>query len=339
MKKENAYIKTAIEKLPSLNVIYKDIQSDLNKVEKSLDVFAGSANELISEVNSYIFEKKGKRIRPALLLLCTKLFDYSGDEHIMMCTLVEALHTASLIHDDIIDNSDLRRGKKTAHTKWGPNITVLLGDYLYIKTMGYSLQSSHPEIIQIITDTSTQMIDGELFEYYMAGNLEIDEGHYFKIIQQKTAALFAASCQIGGILGQADREEEKSLAEYGEKIGISFQIIDDLLDYLGDEEKLGKPVLSDLGEGRITLPLIYTLNNESPSRRREIIDLINNKDTVTDYKQQILSIIKSNGALDYAYGKAEEYVSKSKESLDDFKESDHLKALRLIADYILVRNN
>ena len=338
MKKESAYIREVLKELPSLNEIYKDIQSDLNRVEKSLGVFAGDANELISEVNSYIFEKKGKRIRPALLLLSTKLFDYGGDEHILMCTLVEALHTASLIHDDIIDNSDLRRGKETVHTKWGPNITVLLGDYLYIKTMGFSLQSSHPEVIRILTDTSAQMIEGELFEYYMAGNLNITEEQYLSIIRQKTAALFAASCRIGGILGRAGKEEEMALATYGEQIGMSFQIVDDLLDYIGEEKNLGKPVLSDLTEGRITLPLIFTLNNGSPSIRREILHLIKNKETEAGSREQILSIIKSNGALDYAYDKAEEYVVRSKESLEIFRESGHRKALGYISDYILVRN-
>jgi len=336
--KNSIDVKKAVHQNPSLLNIYRTIKAELKQVEKFMQDFSKSSNPLISEINTYIFDKKGKRIRPALVLLSSKLFDYKGNEDILMCSLVEALHMASLIHDDIIDNSNLRRGKKTVHTKWGPNITVLLGDYLYIKTIGRSLLSSNPRVAGILSDTSAEMIDGELFEYYMTGNLDIDENQYLDIIHKKTAALFAASCRLGGILGGASETKEAELASYGTYLGMSFQIMDDLLDYKGDEKTMGKPVLSDMAEGRITLPLIYTLNNCSSADRRSIRNFIADPDKEKSQKKEILSLIQSNGALEYTQKKAEDYSLKAKNIIENYPESDQKRALSLLPDYILIRN-
>jgi len=337
-KSTKEYIKAKNKQEFSLKNLYLDIQKDLDEVEEELKLFSHSSNKLISEISTYLFQKAGKRIRPALLLLCTKLFGYKGKEHIFMCTLVETIHTASLIHDDIIDNSDIRRGRESIHAKWGPNVTVLLGDYLYIKTLGLSLLSKHREITQILTDVSSKMIEGELNEYYISGNLDIKEKDYLDIINKKTAALFSASCRIGGILGNAPKKEEGFLSEFGTNLGMSFQIIDDLLDYTGDEKTLGKPILSDLSEGRITLPLIYTLNNDGKANRNRITNLLRKKNLEKNYKEEILDIIKSNGALDYTYKKAEEFSLKSKEIINQLPKSSHRNALFLFSEFILDRN-
>lgn len=324
-------------KSQSLKDLYLNIQKDLDKVEDKLRLFSDSSNKLIAEISAYLFQKTGKRIRPALLLLCSKLFGYKGKEHIFTATLVETIHTASLIHDDIIDHSTLRRGKESIHSKWGPNITVLLGDYLYIKSIGYSLRSSYPQIIQILTDISARMIEGELSEYYESGNLDLVEKDYLDIINKKTASLFSASCQIGGVLGNATQKEENLLVDYGLNLGMSFQIIDDLLDFTGDEKILGKPILSDLSEGRITLPLIYTLNNDGKANQKRIKELIRQKNLEKDSQDEILNIVKSNGALEYTYQKAEEFSIKSKELMARFPESIHREALTLLPDFILNR--
>jgi len=191
-----------------MRALTREIQQDMAEVEEELKQFIKSPNKIISEISSYLFQNAGKRIRPALLILCSKLCGYKGNEHILMSSLVETIHTASLLHDDIIDNSEVRRGKKSVHAKWGPNITVLLGDYLYIKTIGHSLQSQHRQIVQILTDITAKMIEGELNEYYVSWNLDIDEKVYLDIINKKTASLFSASCQIGGILGKASEKEK-----------------------------------------------------------------------------------------------------------------------------------
>jgi len=331
------YIHIRPKKNPSLKDLYNVIQKDLDKTEEKLKSFTDSSNEIISEINTYLFQNTGKRIRPALLMLCSKLLGYKGDKHIFLSSLIETLHTASLIHDDIIDNSELRRGRKTVHTKWGPNITVLLGDYLYVKTLGLSIKNTHREIAQILIDTSAKMIEGELYEYQMSGKLDIKEKDYLEVIRKKTASLFAASCQIGSILAGASEKEKKLLARFGTNFGMSFQIIDDLLDYTGDEKTLGKPILSDLNERRITLPLIYTLNNRTSDRTR-ITELMSQKNLDKESKIEILDLIKSNGALDYTRKKAEEFSLKSKKIMTGFSESKYRDTLFSILDFIVNRN-
>jgi len=330
-------VKSRVEKKPSLRKLYNNIMKDLEKVEEELRLFSHSPNKLISDINTYLFQTNGKRIRPALLLLCSKLLGYKGKEHILMSTLVEAIHTASLIHDDIIDNSKTRRGRESIHSRWGPNITVLLGDYLYIKALGLSLQSQHSQIIQILTSISARMVEGELHEYYLSGNLDLAEKDYLDIINKKTASLFSASCQIGGILGNASKKEENYLAEYGANLGMSFQIIDDLLDFTGDEKLLGKPTLCDLSEGRITLPLIYTLNNDGRENQKRVAELMKQKDQDKESFEEILKIVKSNGALDYTYKKAEQFSHKSRDIISQFPKSAHQEALSLLSEFILNR--
>ena len=327
----------ALSKRKDLEDIYKDISEDLDRVEEGLHVFSSSPNRLVSEISTYVFQKKGKRIRPALLLLCSRLLSYLGRDHIFMAALVEFIHTASLIHDDIIDNADVRRGRDSVHTRWGPNISVLLGDYLYIKTLGLSLEGEHPQIIRILTDISAQMIEGELTEYAMSGNLELGEQDYFEIINKKTASLFSASCQIGGILGRATPAEEGSLVAYGRNLGMTFQIIDDLLDFSGNERELGKPILSDLSEGRITLPLIYTLNQDGHNNRKRLLGLLSDKKAAAEGKKEILDMVRSNGALEYTYKRAEEYSLRSKETLSQFPASAHREALNLLSEFVLCR--
>lgn len=323
----------------NIEALYKNIQKDLDKIEEKLRLYSYSPNELISEIGTYLFQKAGKRIRPSLLVLCSKLFDYKGTDHHFWAALVELIHTASIIHDDVIDNSKTRRGKQSIHAKWGPNITVLLGDYLYIKSIGLSLHKGQNQIISILADTSANMIEGELTEYYMSGNLDMNEEDYLDIIQKKTASLFSASCQIGGILGKASPEEESYLTDYGTNLGMSFQIIDDLLDFNGDEKILGKPILSDLNEGRITLPLIYTLNNDGQAQRAQIAKLLKKKKLEKSSRDKILQIVKSNGALDYTYKKAKEYSLESNEIISQFAPSCYRDTLSLFAEFVLNRKN
>jgi octaprenyl-diphosphate synthase len=319
--------------------VYSQIQEDLSRVEESLKIFSSSPNRLISEIGTYLFQKKGKRIRPALLILCSKLLKYRGEEHIDMAALVEFIHTASLIHDDIIDNADLRRGRDSVHARWGPNISVLLGDYLYIKTIGMSQESSHPEIVRILTDVTARMIDGELSEYQMSGNLETDEKDYLDIIDKKTASLFSAACQIGAVLSGATREQEKRLVSYGRNLGLAFQVTDDLLDFQGDANRLGKPVLSDLSEGRITLPLIYALRSDGSENRNRLRTLLEKKELDRKSKGEILKIIEADGALEDGHLKAEEFSRRAREVVSGFPESTYRDALSLLAEFILGRDS
>jgi len=339
MKEEiKSYFSSHLKEKPTLVKLYATIKSELDQVEDCLHRWTDSKNVLISDIAAYLFQKSGKRIRPAILLLCSKLLGYNGEEHIDMSALVESIHTASLLHDDIIDNSDLRRGDQTVHAKWGPNITVLLGDYLYIKTLGLSLNSRHREIIGILTDVSAEMIDGELLEYSMSGNIEIEETEYLEILNKKTASLFSASCHIAGILSEVGKEEIARLISFGSDLGMSFQLIDDLLDFSGDRNKLGKPILTDLSEKRITLPLIYTIKNSDSKSRSRIKDILE-EDILNDKaKADIIDMVKSNGALHYTFQKATEYSEKSKRTIQEFPPSIYRDTLALISDFVVNRS-
>jgi octaprenyl-diphosphate synthase len=321
-----------------LYAVYTQIQAELDLVEERLQLFTGSPNRLVSEINGYLFKKKGKRIRPALLILCSKLLGYEGDEHIQAAALVEFVHTASLIHDDIIDRADVRRGVDTVHARWGANVSVLLGDYLYIRTIGLSLQSAFPQVIRILTDITAEMIEGELNEFRMSGDLGLSEQDYLDIIHDKTASLFAASCQLGGVLAQAPPEQQEALAAYGQNLGMSFQIIDDLLDFKGDQGHLGKPVLSDVGEGRITLPLIYTMNSDGRDNRQRLRALLKDKSVAQEAKREILAMVKDNGALDYAFRRAREYSARSREIIAAFPPSAYRDALGALAEFVITRD-
>jgi octaprenyl-diphosphate synthase len=319
--------------------VYTHIQAELGRVEEKLQVFTTSANRLVSEINGYLFKKRGKRIRPALLILSSRLLGYGGEDHIQAASLVEFIHTASLIHDDIIDKADLRRGVDTVHSRWGSNVSVLLGDFLYIKTIALALGSAYPQIVRILTDVSTRMIEGELDEFRRSGDLSLSEREYLGIINDKTAVLFAASCRIGGVLAEASPEQQEALAAYGLNLGLAFQIIDDLLDFKGSRERLGKPVLSDIREGRITLPLIYSINSDGRHNGLRLRALLEDKSLREETQREILDIVSGNGALDYTFRRAQEYSLRAREIMSGFPASAHREALSLLADFVLRREH
>jgi octaprenyl-diphosphate synthase len=323
---------------PDLGDVYDGVRRELDRVEERLRVFTTSSNRLVSEINNYLFQKKGKRIRPALLIICAKLAGYQGEEHVESAALVEFVHTASLIHDDIIDKADVRRGTDSVHARWGANVSVLLGDYLYIKSIALALRTSYPQIIRILTETSAEMIEGELEEFRMSGNLALTEKEYLGIIRNKTASLFAAACRIGGVLGQTPPDRLEAMAAYGENLGMAFQIVDDLLDFQGDGPRLGKPILSDIREGRITLPLIYSLNNNGHHNALRLRELLEEKSSADKSRSEILDTVRNNGALDCSFERAREYSLRCREVLEDFPPSPHRDALSTLAEFVLVRD-
>ncbi len=319
--------------------VYVHIKTELERVEEKLQVFTSSENRLISEISGYLFQKKGKRVRPALLILSARLLGYRGEEHIQAASLVEFVHTASLIHDDIIDKADQRRGVDSVHTRWGPNISVLLGDYLYIKTLGLALGSAYPEFVRILTEVATRMIEGELDEFRRSGDLSLSERDYLGIIHDKTAALFAAACRMGGVLAGASPEKQEALAAYGVNLGMAFQIIDDLLDFQGDQGRLGKPVLSDVREGRITLPLIYTINSDGSRNSVRLRALLEDRALREETRREILDMVRGNGALDYTFRRAEEYSLRARGIMAGFPVSAHREALGALAEFVLTREH
>jgi octaprenyl-diphosphate synthase len=328
---------SSVPKWKDMSSLYKEIRSDLDRVEDRLDSWSHSANPLTAEVSRYVLRKKGKRLRPALVLLTSRLFSPGSEESAFLASLVELIHTASLIHDDIVDNAGVRRGKESVHAKWGPNITVLLGDYLYIKSIGLSLQSRHDRVIRLLADVSARMIEGELDEYALAGDLRITEEHYLNIVENKTAVLFGACCRIGAILGLASPEEEDAVAAYGLNLGKTFQIVDDLLDFTGDARVLGKPVLTDLADGRVTLPLIRALKASGRSGREQIKGLVGRKDISGEERAGLLEALRGAGAFDYAGQKAREFAERALEFVSRFPDSTTRETLIRLAVFALTR--
>jgi len=332
-------IKASVRRQADLRRLYAHIGRQLQDVEKQLRRITRTPNPLISDIGSYVFKNTGKRIRPALVLLCTGISGgRGGNEAILCASLVELLHTASLLHDDIIDDSDTRRGRSTVHVKWGPNITVLIGDFLYIKSLALSLTSRLERLTRILTDVSVRMIEGELTEYRQSGNLGLTESEYFDIIDHKTASLFSAACRIGAILGGSSAAREEALAEYGTCLGMSFQIIDDLLDYTGNEKTMGKPALSDLAEGRVTLPLIDSVRRDGRGGRDRVRRLLSRAKSDPAAREEILEWVRSGQSFEISRGRAEEFSRRAIAALDGFPEGAHRRSLALLAEYVLHRD-
>ena len=259
---------------PALSHIFEPIRADLEQVDREFDRHVQSQVELIPQIGRYIQTSGGKRVRPAVLLMAARLAGYEGDRAVLYASVVEFIHTATLVHDDIIDDSQLRRGRLAVHSRWGNDITVLLGDYLYIKSMALALTHDTLDIVRLLCDVTLRMIEGELYQLTKNGDADITEDEHFDIIRRKTAYLFGGCAQIGGMLGRVSAERERALQEYGFNLGIAFQIVDDLLDFTGDLAALGKPVGADLRDGKMTLPLIHLLGQGQEVGEKIVRDII-----------------------------------------------------------------
>ncbi len=324
---------------PSLDVVFAGLGPDLERVEDRLRSWSESDNPLVVEIGGYVLLGRGKRIRPALVLLASRLVGGGEpDEVARLAALVEIIHTASLIHDDIVDHTRRRRGRDSAHARWGVNITVLLGDYLYIRSIGQSLGARDSRVIRILTDASALMIEGELAEIAASGNRALSEAAYLDILAKKTAALFEASCRLGAVSGGASAEQEAVLSAYGRDLGMCFQIVDDLLDFTGDPRRLGKPTLSDLREGRVTLPLIRALARNGRELGPRIDGLLGRKTVPAAERREILEIVRSRNGLDEAFDTARGFAARARERLEAFRPSSVRQALDRLAEYALRRD-
>jgi octaprenyl-diphosphate synthase len=319
--------------------IFEPIRDELETVEREFERHVQSRVELIPEIGRYIQNSGGKRIRPALLLMAARLARYQGDRAVLYASVVEFIHTATLVHDDIIDGSDLRRGRLAVHSRWGNDITVLLGDYLYIKSMALALTQDALEVIRVLCDVTLRMIEGELYQLTKTGDLGVTEEEHFEIIRRKTAYLFGGCAQIGGMLGGVTREQEVALRDYGFKLGIAFQIVDDVLDYTADEDALGKPVGGDLREGKVTLPAIYLLQRAGGRALDLLRRVVQDRDVTPELWREIRHLLVEHRALDAAYGKAAEYAEAAKEHLAIFPRTPEREALLSLPDYVLARDH
>jgi octaprenyl-diphosphate synthase len=330
---------TAVEKSLALSQIFEPIRADLEKVDEEFGRHVQSRVSLIPQIGQYIRTSGGKRMRPAVLLMASRLSGYTGDRAILYAAVVEFIHTATLVHDDIIDDADLRRGRLAVHSRWGNDITVLLGDYLYIKSMALALTHDTLDIVRLLCDVTLKMIEGELYQLTKNGDADISEEDHFDIMRRKTAYLFGGCAQIGGLLGSVSKEREQALREYGFNLGIAFQLVDDLLDYTGDAETVGKPIGSDLREGKVTLPLIHLQRHENDGVGARIIrDVIASRTVTQEQWNELRRCLREHASIDYAYRRAVEYADGAKKHLYAFQPSPERDALLALPDYVLSRD-
>ncbi len=348
-----------------LTQIFEPIGADLDAVENAYATYvrsrvdadaalteaavrAGAApgaahvvDEVIPRMARYIQASGGKRVRPALLLLAARLTGYAGERAVVYASAVEFVHTATLVHDDIIDDSDLRRGRLAAHSRWGNDKTVLLGDYLYISSMKMALMYDDAiPIVRILCDVTRRMIEGELYQLTMAGNVDVSEDEYFEIIRRKTAYLFGGAAEIGSMLGTSDDTQRAALREYGFNLGVAFQLVDDLLDFTADQAALGKPIGQDLREGKVTLAAIHLLRREGAGgRAREIVRAAVETGEIgmSDWRE-LSSLLRERRATGYAYDRAVEHATAARDCLAGFPPSIERDALLALPDYVLARD-
>jgi octaprenyl-diphosphate synthase len=321
-----------------LTQIFEPIREDLEAVEREFVRHIQSRVALIPEMGRYIQKSGGKRVRPAVLLMAARLAGYQGDRAVLYASVVEFIHTATLVHDDIIDGADLRRGRLAVHSRWGNDITVLLGDYLYIKSMAMALTQDSLEIIRLLCDVTLRMIEGELYQLTKTGDVDITEDEHFEIIRRKTAFLFGGCAQIGGMLGGVTPEQETALQEYGFNLGIAFQLVDDLLDYTADAAALGKPIGGDLREGKVTLPIIFLLRRGGEAADALIRGVVSDRAVTTEQWREILRLLREHRSTEQAYTRALEYAARAKDCLSAFPAGRERDALMALTDYVLSRD-
>jgi octaprenyl-diphosphate synthase len=322
---------------PGLPEIMLLVGDKLVQVEEECRRHLRSEVGVIDELGRYIADGGGKRVRPILLLLSAQLCGYRGDRDVMFASVFEFIHTATLVHDDVIDEAELRRGRGSLNARWGNGLTVLLGDYLYIKSMNMALAADDLEIIRILAEITLKMIEGELIADRRRSDIDIGETEHLEIIRRKTACLFSGCGRVAGVLSRAPSDRVVALADYGMNLGMAFQIIDDLLDFTASESVLGKPVASDLKEGKLTLPLIYLLEGNDPEARAMVQTVLEERDFRTVSRAEIIDLLLRARTLERTREVAVAYARRAQSALQPFAPSPARDALLALPDFVLFR--
>jgi octaprenyl-diphosphate synthase len=322
---------------PELPAIIALVADKLQRVEEECRRNLRSEVGAIDELGRYLADAGGKRVRPILLLLSAQMCGYRGERDVLFASVFEFIHTATLVHDDVIDQADVRRGRGTMNARWGNGLTVLLGDYLYIKSMNMALEADDIRIIRILAEITLKMIEGELVADRRRADLDMSESEHLDIIRRKTAFLFSGCGRVAGVLASAPAERVEALAAYGMNLGMAFQLVDDLLDFTAEARVLGKPVASDLKEGKLTLPLIYLLQEASGAEREMVQTVLDERDFLTVTREEIVDLLKRHHTLERARDQAKAFARKAGEALEVFDPSPAREALRFLPDFVISR--
>lgn len=319
--------------------IFSLIKNELSLIESEFERQAASNIQVVGYLGDYLRASGGKRIRPSLLVLSNYATGGSGsnDNVIRLATVMEMLHTATLVHDDIIDNADTRRNRASVNARFGNQTAVLMGDWLYMSAFETSLQERSLEILDILTRLTRKMTEGELIQLTLLGRTDVAEKEYFDVLQRKTAYLFSACCEIGAILGKATAEQQKAMRDYGMNLGTAFQLADDWLDFMADEEILGKASGADLLEGKVTLPLLLLLQKD-PSVRADLEQIIYDGDYKKISRASLLERLETHDTLEETRRRAYFYAENARQNLEVLPVSKYREALEEIPTYMIERN-
>lgn len=319
-----------------LEDIFSRYEEDLRLVEKNLRFIFSSDATLLQVIGEHIIGGRGKRLRPLFLLLSSELARYAGESRLILASIIEAIHTASLLHDDVVDGAELRRGKEAAHMIWGNQTVILVGDYLYSNALRIAVLQKNQRVMEALSQATTMMTEGEILQLNRVGDPDITAEEYYRIISAKTGALISAACRIGGILGELKPEEEEALGRFGMKTGIVFQMADDILDYMADESDLGKRLGKDLDEGKITLPLIHLLSVAVEEEKKEVKEITRNGASDRELGR-ILDLFGKYSVIEESLEIAKRLSSEAKNDLSVFPPSPEKDALLAVSDYALAR--
>src|SRR5215475_4302987 len=314
------------------------IEDDLKRVEETIAQHLQTEVRFIEDVARYMLSSGGKRIRPVLLILSARLCNYIGERMYDLSTVIEFIHTATLLHDDVIDNASLRRGSPTVHALWGNEMAIMIGDYLYSKAMALALADKDHLVMQTVSDVTVEMAKGQVIETLKQRDLGTSEADYYRIIGLKTASLFAASCTIGAVLGGIAPTQRAWVSAFGHHLGLAFQMADDTLDFVAPEATLGKPVHNDLKEGKITLPIIVAMQRASTREAQVIVDYLHSPQASEVDLQHVIALLHKYGTLQCTMDRAQEHVTQARQFLDGFAPSPALEALHVLADYVVARD-
>ncbi len=321
-----------------LSEIISPIRKELDTFNEIFKSSLKSKVGLVDLVMKYILKQKGKKIRPVLVLFSAGLSGGITERAYRGAVLVEMLHTATLVHDDVVDAAEIRRGLPSINAVWKNKVAVLIGDYLLSRGLMLAVDGNDFDFLRVVTDTVKRMSEGELLQISKTRKLDLDEETYYKIISDKTASLISTCCEIGARSVSKDEKVIESLHSFGESLGIAFQIRDDILDYTGKSKIIGKPLGGDIKEKKITLPLIYSLKNVDKKESERIIKLIKSERKKGRIKE-VIDFVLSNGGIEYAESEADKYIKKAKDSISSFPENDYKTSLNSLVDFVVNRKN
>jgi len=322
----------------TLTEIYGNIESDLSQVEEYLEVALASPNRLVQDLNAYFLRTKGKRVRPALVLLASRIGRAIPDQALRLSCAIELIHMATLVHDDVVDAADVRRGRKTVHVLWGNPVAVLYGDFMWTKSLASVADFASPALTTSLCRAVARMTEGELTQITQRNNLSLTQTDYIDIIERKTASLMATACEAGGIIADLPSSQTERLREFGRYFGLAFQIVDDTLDYAGTAEAFGKPIGHDIREKKMTLPVIHAIETFRGEDRTALFAILEKPSLEMQDVEALVALLRHNGCLDASLDHARRFAAQALDCLADLPPSPSLASLRALTGYVTARD-